>query len=293
MQAVGSMIRLATVLLALIVSVEAQACSCFAEISVEEAFQHADAIFAGVVVSIEDRRNRRDDSSGSEHFAVPAMPPHLDPDRGRTVTFRVLQWWKNDALTDVVKVRTGYGGGDCGYPVEEGKSYLVYARRNLQNELTFGICGRNAALICASDDVAELGQPIKTYAQFDVQSLIETEQPYTTYWRRCIKPPVLIGDRGLRMKPHCRFDVTGVITTEGTVRDFEIVSRPARPSCPESLDDHVRKRVAEWRFLPAEFEGMPIETFLTKVSLRTPMNDSEYAAQLKEQAEWEAKRKPE
>jgi hypothetical protein len=48
----------------------------------------------------------------------------------------------------------------------------------------------------------------------------------------------------------------------------------------------VHQRVAQWRFLPAQFEGKPIETLLTVVSMREPVNESDHAKHLKERAEW-------
>ena len=283
--------RAILLLFAIMAAAEVHACSCGGPVSVEFAFQHADAIFAGVVVSIDNPRDRAREMSEHNARAAARIPPHLDPDWGRKVTFRVMQWWKTEAFAESVETRTGYGGGDCGYPVEVGKSYLVYASRDLHGVLAFGICGRTAALLCASGDIPELGEPIKTYEEFDVPSLLEREQPYTTYWRPCIKPPVLTGDRGLEMDKHCRFNVNGVIGTDGSVHDFKIISRSFPERCPASLDKQVRERVAQWRFLPAEFESKPIETLLTSVSWSEPINETEYAKQLKDQAEWQAKRK--
>ncbi len=257
--------RFLIALLALIVATDGNACSCVGKGTVQQEFKNSDLIFAGVVVSIADPADRT------------RVPRHLDPESDRKVTFRVMQWWKTDAFTESVELRTGFGGGDCGYPVEVGKSYLVYARRDLRNQLVFGICGRTAALICVTTDVEELGDAIKTYETFDAQSLIEREQPYTTYWRPCIKPPVLTGDRGLEMDRHCRFTVNGVIGVDGVVHDFKINGRSLPRVCPESLDRQIRERVAEWRFLPAEFAGKPIETLLTAVSLREPITETEYA----------------
>lgn len=233
-----------------IFAVKASACSCTGEMTVGEALEHADAVFAGVVTSIED------------------LPGHE-----RKVTFRVMQWWKSDAVTESIELRTGMGGGDCGYPVEIGKSFLVHARRDSRNQLWFGICDRTAALICASADLEELGQPFKTYETFDTASLVKREQPYTTYWRTCIEPPALISERGLNMNKHCRFQVEGVIDRDGAVRDFRIVNAPADPLariCPDSLQQQITEQVAKWRFRPAMFNGQPVETLLTSISMREP-----------------------
>ena len=258
-------------------AVEAGACSCLPAGSVEAEYEHADIVFAGVVVSIEDPRGDR----------VRALPEHE-----RKVTFRVMQWWKGDTLPDSVELWTGYGGGDCGYPVEVAKSYLVYARRDSRNRLAFGICGRTAALICASKDLEELGDPVKTYETFGTASLVKREEPYTTYWRPCIEWPVLLGERGLRMDKHCRFKVEGVVTRDGTVRDFAFIDTSLPQMCPSSLRDQIAERVATWRFLPAMFEGHPIESLLTSISMREPVTEAEHAKWLQEQAERAARKKP-
>jgi hypothetical protein len=285
---------MAALLLATFVAAEASACSCVAGITPDGAFKSADAVFAGVVVSIEDPRgDRMRTLSEHERDAVQRMlaDPSSDAEWGRKVTFRVMQWWKTDSLTESVVLWTGYGGGDCGYPVEAGKSYLVYSHRDSRNQLTFGICGRTAALICASEDLEKLGEPIKTYETFDTISLVKREQPYTTYWRSCIRGPLLIGDRGLAMDKHCRFTVEGVVGRDGTIRDFRIISTSSASFCPDSLHRQVIEQVAKWRFRPAELNGEPIEALLTTVSMHEPINETEYAKLLRERAEWEARKK--
>jgi hypothetical protein len=290
------MARLLIALLATFIASEAAACSCISRGGVDDAFKNADAVFAGVVVSIEDPRGDRTRALSEAERLAAAQQALEDrsrgPRSGRKVTFRVMQWWKTEAFNETVQVWTLYGGGDCGYPVEPGKSYLVYARRDLHNRLTFGICGRNAALVCASEDLKELGEPIKTYETFDTASLVKREEPYTTYWRPCIQNAVLLGERGLEMDKHCRFTVEGVIGRDGTVRDFRIVNpRPSR-LCPASLEAHVTERVAFWRFRAATLEGEPIESHLTSISLREPIDEAQHAKWLQERAEWEAKKKP-
>jgi hypothetical protein len=52
-----------------------------------------------------------------------------------------------------VEVRTGYGGGDCGYVFEFGKSYLIYSWGGNAQPLRTGICSRTRSLATASEDV--------------------------------------------------------------------------------------------------------------------------------------------
>jgi hypothetical protein len=44
------------------------------------------------------------------------------------------------------QLRTGLGGGDCGYPFEVGKRYRVYAFKNESGEFSTGICSGTRAL---------------------------------------------------------------------------------------------------------------------------------------------------
>jgi hypothetical protein len=63
-----------------------------------------------------------------------------------------------------VYVFTGYGGGDCGYPFEVGKQYIVWANRNEEwapGELSTGICSFTTPLEAASEQLRQLGKPRK------------------------------------------------------------------------------------------------------------------------------------
>lgn len=163
----------------------------------------------------------------------------------------------------------------------------MFARRG-QGALATGICYRTAALVCAMPDVEALGDPIKSYESFTREELIAREQPYTTYWRTCITPARLVGERGLRMDNHCLYRVNAVIDREGNVRGFRIVKRPDAPHlarrCPPEIDAHVAERVTSWRFVPASIDGVPIEVRLTDVSTRSPWNEAEYEKHLQEQS---------
>ncbi len=226
----------------------AAACSCINQTQ-EQNFARSPFVFAGVVEKIEETAD--------------------DPER--RVTFRVMQWWKGEQLERTIDVWTGRGGGDCGYPFETGQSFLVMANRMIDNRLATGICGGTAALICAGT-LEPLGEPIKTYERFDKKTLLAREQPYTTYWRPCIQPAQLIGERGLNMNKHCMFTVDGIIDRDGTVRDFRIV-REGLKFCPTA---QVTERAAAWRFRPATIDGVPIQTRLTRVSMREPYTESDY-----------------
>ena len=112
----------------------APVCSCAGPRAPEDAVAGAAAVFRGVVTRVSDVRGG----------GVPR----------RRVAFRVLERWKG-APADTVSVRTGMGGGDCGFPFREGSEYLVYARAT-EAGLVTGICGRTAPVDQAHADMAAL-----------------------------------------------------------------------------------------------------------------------------------------
>jgi hypothetical protein len=60
-----------------------------------------------------------------------------------------------------VELRTGMGGGDCGYPFEVGKQYLVYAGKDESGQLSTGICSGTGLLEDRKADIASLrGSPV-------------------------------------------------------------------------------------------------------------------------------------
>ncbi|WP_420128699.1 hypothetical protein [Longimicrobium sp.] len=76
----------------------------------------------------------------------------------RVVTLRVDRAWKG-VESETVVLMTGWGGGDCGFPFEHGKSYLVYTDGRPGELPRAGICGRTAVLSRANADIRALGEP--------------------------------------------------------------------------------------------------------------------------------------
>ena len=201
------------------------------------------------------------------------------------VKFRTMELWRADtATTNTFELTTGFGGGDCGYPFQEGKAYVVFAYRANDGQLGTGICSKTAPLVCT--DLEELGPPVKTYETVDRAHLIAREQPYKSYWMNCIKPAVLITDRNLTMNKHCRYEVDGVVDREGNLSKFD-VKRASFPNCPSIID-----AVKSWKFEPATIDGVPVETRLNAVSLMEPMTKADYEKQLAEQKKWLEEHKP-
>jgi hypothetical protein len=78
----------------------------------------------------------------------------------RVVMVRIHSVWKG-ALGDTVRVLTGYGGGDCGYPFDEGKDYVVFADRFDDPGPAAGR-GLLQASICSHTTDARDAAPVRT-----------------------------------------------------------------------------------------------------------------------------------
>ena len=122
-------------------------CTCVGPRTPAQALESADAAFTGRVIRMRDT-------------VFPGEPPNGGWQR-RYVTLRVDRSWKG-VETRTVTVVTGTGGGDCGFPFEEGESYLVYARGG-PDELETSICGRTSDLSYAAADLRALGAPRRTW----------------------------------------------------------------------------------------------------------------------------------
>jgi hypothetical protein len=88
------------------------------------------------------------------------------------VRFRVESSWKQ-ARTDELILRTGRGGGDCGYRFEVGEHYLVYAYGSDENRLETNICQRTKKLADAENDLKLLGKA-RTVSKSPKQNLRQT-----------------------------------------------------------------------------------------------------------------------
>jgi hypothetical protein len=121
-------------------------CSCAGPRDSPSALASADAVFTARVLSVRDTAVGRETERG--------------PWQMRRVTLRVDRVWKGVESRTVVVI-TGMGGGDCGFPFQRGKSYLVYAHGAGDGSLGAGICGRTAELAYADADLRQLGEPTR------------------------------------------------------------------------------------------------------------------------------------
>lgn len=114
---------------------QVSACSC-AGFTPAEAFERADSVFVGEVMSSEVKRGFFGQSS-------------IDP---VTVEFTVNEVWKGPRQ-QTITVGTVRSEVSCGFEFVEGLEYLVYARDDQT-----GLCDRTALAVRASEDLAALGE---------------------------------------------------------------------------------------------------------------------------------------
>ena len=62
-----------------------------------------------------------------------------------SVTFSSVHFYRGEGREDIV-VKTGMGGGDCGYEFEPGQKYLVFADKEDDGSLSTGICSGTTLL---------------------------------------------------------------------------------------------------------------------------------------------------
>lgn len=114
--------------------------------TVAEEVERADAVFVGAVDAV-------DTNAYGKYVYNPTIIYVYEP---VMVTFIVQEYWKG-VFSEPLVIHTGQGGGDCGYPFEDGESYLVYAYADEQGDLHANICSRTALLSDAAYDLAKLG----------------------------------------------------------------------------------------------------------------------------------------
>lgn len=122
---------------------EAPRCTCMSpKRPACEVWWQTAAIFVGRVTDIESVTEEMDD--GQEQ-------------RSKIVTLRVQERLQGLDREREVEVRTGAGGGDCGFDFQRNETYLVYANRSARTgRMETGICSRTALVDEAEADLAYL-----------------------------------------------------------------------------------------------------------------------------------------
>jgi hypothetical protein len=117
---------------------ETFACSCIGGVPLCETFWKTPVVFAGEVLEIRKTPNEL----GSGYL----------PDR--LVRFRVDEAWRGD-VSGAIEIRTGSGGGDCGFDFQTGQRYLVFAHQ-WKGALSTNICSPTKLLSDAKEALAFL-----------------------------------------------------------------------------------------------------------------------------------------
>jgi hypothetical protein len=119
-----------------------------------DALRRTDVVFDGKVGRIDSKWRVINAKVGE---IIPADLEADDP--GIEVSFDVLRSYSENEKKHL-QVRTGLGGGDCGFPFEVGEIYLVDAYKDDSGDLSTGICSQTGLLEDRLLDVAYLrGDP--------------------------------------------------------------------------------------------------------------------------------------
>ncbi|HEU4453269.1 MAG TPA: hypothetical protein VFR81_09420 [Longimicrobium sp.] len=116
-------------------------CSCAMPRTAQIAFERSDAVFRGVAIDVPP---------------LPAVGGTPWPDE-RRVRIRVLERWKGD-VPDTATVYTEWVDAVCGYPLEQGAEYVVYARAATEPNprLTVHLCSGTKPTKDADEELREL-----------------------------------------------------------------------------------------------------------------------------------------
>lgn len=116
----------AIALLALLVPVDALACSCIPPEPVPTAVESATRVFLGKVAQVEDRGTFQ-----------------------RVVRFDATEHFKGSPV-DTIELVTAAHGAMCGYPFQAGLAYVVYAHGD-EGDLRVSSCSRTTLAGSGSD----------------------------------------------------------------------------------------------------------------------------------------------
>jgi hypothetical protein len=115
----------------------------------------SDAIFEGRVERVELKWAFMEAKVGE---AIPADVEEDPP--AMQISFDILRSYRG-AKQKNIRIRTGVGGGDCGFDFEAGEQYLVYAFADESGQLSTGICSGTALLEQSRANLSYLrGEPI-------------------------------------------------------------------------------------------------------------------------------------
>jgi len=123
------------------------ACSCLESGPPCDAAWKASVVFSGTVVELTRDAMQPDNGGGL------LVNGYL----GTHAIFEVAEGFIGmEGRGRRIEIRTGIGGGDCGYPFERSEKYVVYASENKDGILVANICSRTAPEHRSQADLAYL-----------------------------------------------------------------------------------------------------------------------------------------
>lgn len=137
----------------------AYACSCMQPLSPDEELPNYDAVFAGKVIDMDEKRS--DDSLFSSANSL-------------LVTFDVDKVWKGPQ-TNTITIQTSVSSASCGFYFEDDQSYIVYANQQVDT-LDVSLCSRTGLLSSAIEDLQELGPGISMKSEINSELLPPLKQ---------------------------------------------------------------------------------------------------------------------
>jgi hypothetical protein len=152
----------------------AHACSC-AGVTPEQAFQRAEAVFTGTVISV----------------APPPFGIISSSASPETVTFRVSNVSKGPppSTHGTIVLTTSVSGASCGYPFQNGGQYMVYAYNSGQQLQTDLCSGTKLLSILSTSSTGQTDLPVvgslpNLYYIIFVASVIVVSAALLLYARR-------------------------------------------------------------------------------------------------------------
>jgi hypothetical protein len=127
------------------------ACSC-PEMSLDEAMSRAKAVFRGRVMRVDTVTGKDIHPYTHREFTQEHVQARV----------QVLASYRG-AARDSIRVATGVGGGDCGFPFDLDEEYLIFAEEatgiHSQADFSTDLCMRSRPVEHAEADLVALGDP--------------------------------------------------------------------------------------------------------------------------------------
>lgn len=200
------------VLLLLFGSVEqVLACSCKAERPVCEALGGNDVVFVGKVVG--GKQTTVINEGVTENWTV------------GEIHFQVEEGFLGVKKGSQITIRSGKGGGDCGYWFKSEETYLVYGYGNSTNGFSTNICTRTRHISRADEDLDLLRKLVSKKSGANLLGIIREEAGLDDYNFQNTKPsksinillqPVSKNGKVYKAKTDAdgKFEVTGLLAGE-------------------------------------------------------------------------------